>query len=182
MSRAAVLLAEGFEETEAVAVIDTLRRADIKVDVLGVDVKRVRGSHDIVVEADATLADKAGDRYQLVVLPGGMPGSAKLRDHAGVQGFVKAHAAAGRLVAAICAAPIALAAGGLIDGRRVTCFPGFESQLQGAKTVTDAVVRDGNIITSRGVGTALPFALALVAALRDEQTARTLAERMLVGA
>jgi 4-methyl-5(b-hydroxyethyl)-thiazole monophosphate biosynthesis len=191
MARAAVLLADGFEETEAVAVIDVLRRADIRVDVLGVSGKRAKGSHDIVIEADALLADKSADRYQLVVLPGGMPGAARLRDDAGVQAFVKAHHAAKALVTAICAAPIALAAAGVLAGKRATCFPGFEAQLRdggahvadaGASGAAESVVRDGNVITSRGVGTALAFALALVAAVKDEKTARVLAERMLVGA
>jgi 4-methyl-5(b-hydroxyethyl)-thiazole monophosphate biosynthesis len=182
MARAAVLLAQGFEEIEAVTVIDVLRRADIKVDVLGVDAKQVKGAHAIVFDADALLSDHAADRYQAVVLPGGMPGAAKLRDDAAVQAFVRAHHAQGAWVAAICAAPIALARAGVLSGKRATCFPGFEDQLTGATHVTQAVVKDGNVITSRGVGTALPFSLALVAALRDEELARTLAERMLVGA
>jgi len=182
MSRAAVLLIDGFEETEAVTVIDVLRRADIKVDVLGVEKRRVVGSHHIALEADALLADHAGDRYQLVVLPGGMPGAAKLRDHDGVQAFLKAHHAAGRLVAAICAAPIALGKAGVLQGKRATCYPGFEEQLTGADVQkTTPVVKDGNVITSRAPGTAMAFALALVEELCDEATSSKLATSMLVG-
>lgn len=182
MSRAAVLLVDGFEETEAVTVIDVLRRADLKVDVLGVEKKRVVGSHHIVLEADALLAEHAGDRYQLVVLPGGMPGAARLRDHDGVQAFLKAHHAAGRLVAAICAAPIALGKAGILSGKRATCYPGFEEQLTGANVQkSTAVVQDGNVFTSRGPGTALAFSLALVEATRDADTAKKLGAAMLVG-
>ena len=179
--RACVLLADGFEETEAVAVIDVLRRAEIKVEVLGVEGKKVTGSHDIVIEADALLSDRKGEKYDLVVLPGGMPGAATLRDHWGVQKLVQAHAAAGALVGAICAAPIALAKAGVLEGKRATCFPGFENQLGGAVHETAVVVRDGNVITSRAIGTSMQFALALVEALRDKPAAAKLAERMLVG-
>jgi 4-methyl-5(b-hydroxyethyl)-thiazole monophosphate biosynthesis len=180
MKRACVLLADGFEETEAVAVIDVLRRAEIKVEVLGVEGKRVTGSHQLVLEADALLSDRKSEKFDLVVLPGGMPGAATLRDHWGVQKLLQAQHASGGLVAAICAAPIALAKAGVLDGKRATCFPGFEDQLGNARHETSAVVKDGNVITSRGVGTALVFALALVEALRDKPTAALLAERMLV--
>lgn len=184
--RACVLLADGFEETEAVAVIDVLRRAEIKVEVLGVESKKVTGSHQICIEADALLSDRKNEKFDLVVLPGGMPGAATLRDHWGVQKLVQAQHASGGLVAAICAAPIALAKAGVLEGKRATCFPGFEEQLTAggalaqANPGAEAVVRDGNVITSRGVGTALAFSLALVEALRDGAVAKTLGERMLV--
>ena len=181
MKRACVLLADGFEETEAVAIIDVLRRADIEVAVLGVERKRVIGSHHIVIEADALLSDRNDEAFDLVVLPGGMPGAATLRDDAKVQALLRAQHAKGGLVAAICAAPIALAAAGLLDGKRATCFPGFENQLGTARCETNAVVIDGNVITSRAVGTALQFALALVEALQSEPAAALLAKRMLVG-
>lgn len=180
MKRACVLLADGFEETEAVAVIDVLRRAEVRVEVLGVEAKKCTGSHGIVVEADALLADRKSEKFDLVVLPGGMPGAATLRDHWGVQKLVQSQHASGGLVAAICAAPIALAKAGVLAGRKATCFPGFEAQLEGALPETRAVVRDGNVITSRGVGTALAFSLALVEALHDAAAAKALGERMLV--
>lgn len=185
--RACVLLADGFEETEAVAIIDVLRRAEIKVEVLGVESKKVTGSHQICIEADALLSDRKSEKFDLVVLPGGMPGAATLRDHWGVQKLVQAQHAGGGLVAAICAAPIALAKAGVLEGKKATCFPGFEEQLvaggaQPQSSSTAAVVRDGNVITSRGVGTALVFSLALVEALRDGATAKMLGERMLVAA
>jgi 4-methyl-5(b-hydroxyethyl)-thiazole monophosphate biosynthesis len=182
MKRACVLLADGFEETEAVTIIDVLRRAEVKVEVLGVEAKKCTGSHGIVVEADALLSDRKSETFDAVVLPGGMPGAATLRDHWGVQKLVQAQHASGRLVAAICAAPIALAKAGVLEGKRATCFPGFENQLTGARTETTSVVKDGNVITSRGVGTALAFSLALVAELTDAPTAKTLGERMLVSA
>lgn len=182
MKRACVLLADGFEETEAVTCIDVLRRAEIKVEVLGVEARKVTGSHGIVLEADALLSDRKSEAFDLVVLPGGMPGATVLRDHWGVQKLVQAQHASGRLIGAICAAPIVLAKAGVLEGKRATCFPGFEDQLAGAIFAAGAVVQDGKIITSRGVGTSMQFALALVEALRDKPAARKLAERMLVDA
>jgi len=185
MKRACILLANGFEETEAVVVIDVLRRAEIHLDILGVEGKRCTGAHGIVIEADALLADTLlADRdkqtFDLVVLPGGMPGAATLRDHAGVQRLVRAQHEAGRFVSAICAAPIALARAGVLEGKNATCFPGFEDQLGGARFQVQPVVRDGNVITSRGVGTAMQFALALVEILVSPAASRDLASRMLV--
>lgn len=178
--KVAVLLADGFEEIEAVTIVDVLRRAELDVTTLGVDSTRPTGSHAIAVQADALLAERADHAYDLVVLPGGMPGAARLRDAPHVQEFVRAQRARGAKLAAICAAPIALAAAGVLQGKRATCFPGFEGELSGATTSTDAVVVDGDVTTSRGVGTALPFALSLVAQLRDEEVAAQLGRRMLV--
>lgn len=177
--RAAVLLAEGFEETEAVTVIDVLRRADVEVHVLGVGQARIVGSHGIVIEADRPLAQAQGP-FDAVILPGGMPGAATLRDSDAVKSFVVAEHARGAVTAAICAAPIALGRFGLLKDKQATCYPGFEQQLTGAHVEVRPVVVDGNIITSRGVGTALKFSLTLVERLTNAETRATLAERMLV--
>jgi 4-methyl-5(b-hydroxyethyl)-thiazole monophosphate biosynthesis len=183
MVAACVLLVDGFEETEAVTVIDVLRRAEVQTSVLGVSGRKVTGSHGITILVDASLTDVAalGATFDAVVLPGGMPGAAHLRDNADVKTFVCAQHAAGAVVAAICAAPIALAAFGLLAGRRATCFPGFEGQL-GDAIVDDtmAVVVDGAIVTSRGVGTALPFALTLVERLVSAERSAALRRGMLV--
>ncbi len=178
----AVLLADGFEEIEAVTVIDVLRRAGVDVVVLGVDGDAPVGSHGIAVKADALLADRAGGRFDVVVLPGGMPGAARLRDAPHVQRFIVDARGRGAHLAAICAAPIALGKAGALQGKRATCFPGFEAELTGAVLSHDAVVEDGDVTTSRGVGTALAFALSLVARLRGADAAQTLAVRMLVTA
>ncbi len=184
MPAACVLLTDGFEETEAVTVIDVLRRADVQTSVLGVSARKVTGSHGITILVDASLGDVAslGTTFDAVVLPGGMPGAASLRDSEAVSSFVRAQHDNGAVVAAICAAPIALAAFGLLQERRATCFPGFEAQL-GDAIVDDSgasVVVDGAIVTSRGVGTALPFALALVERLVSADRARALGAAMLV--
>lgn len=182
--RACVLLVEGFEEIEAVTVVDVLRRADVQVVTIGVDTRKVTGSHGICINVDAALDDivAVGTTFDCVVLPGGMPGAARLRDSAKVQAFVVAQHAAGALAAAICAGPIALAHFGLLKGKHATCFPGFEDHLSagGALIEHDAVVRDDHVITSRGVGTALAFSLVLVDCLEGTNVARTLATRMLV--
>lgn len=180
MTRACVLLADGFEETEAVTLIDVLRRARVDVVTAGIRARRVTGSHAIPIEADATLADVAHETFDAVVLPGGMPGATHLRDDAGVRALVTAQHAAGRWVAAICAAPIVLGAAGLLRGKRATCYPGFESQLEGATVSTEPVVTDCRIMTSRGVGTALEMSLALVRELVDDASARKLRSAMLV--
>lgn len=180
--RCCVLLADGFEELEAVTVIDVLRRADVQVVILGTKGRTPRGAHGIVLQADALLAEHATGSFDLVVLPGGMPGAAALRDDPAVQQLLKRQHAAGRAVAAICAAPIALGAAGLLQGREATCYPGFEDGLTGAIPSTATVVEDGNVITSRGPGTALAFALALVSRLRTPTVADSLRSAMLVDA
>lgn len=182
MARACVLLADGFEEIEAITVIDVLRRAEIEVHTLGLAGREVRGAHGIPVIADRTVADGARETWDAVILPGGLPGATNLRDDAGVRDLVQRQNAAGRTVAAICAAPIVLGAAGVLEGRRATCYPGFEGELRGATHTTERVVADGNVVTSRGPGTALEFALALSERLAGAKTAAGLREGMLVAA
>jgi 4-methyl-5(b-hydroxyethyl)-thiazole monophosphate biosynthesis len=182
MPRACVLLAAGFEEIEAVTIIDVLRRAEVEVITLSIEGGlAVRGSHGITVEADRKLADAQGESWDAVLLPGGIPGATNLRDSRAVQDLIKKqHGREGR-IGAICAAPIALGAAGVLAGRKATSYPGFEKELRGATCVSDRVVRDGNITTSRGPGTALDFALAVAAELRGAAVADTLRRGMLVG-
>jgi protein deglycase len=158
--RVVVPLAEGFEEIEAVTIVDVLRRASIEVVTAALDTNPVRGSHGIVIEADQRLDDVRAEDFDAVVLPGGMPGSKTLRDDPRVRAIVQAAARDGRWVAAICAAPTVLEAAGVLAGRRATSYPGNE--LPSASYVEERVVVDGNLVTSRGAGTALEFALALV--------------------
>jgi 4-methyl-5(b-hydroxyethyl)-thiazole monophosphate biosynthesis len=189
-SSACVLLVDGFEEIEAVTVVDVMRRAGVQVSILGASTtgagagaRKAAGSHGITVLVDAALADVAalGTRFDAVVLPGGLPGATNLRDNDRVRDFVVAQRGQGAIVAAICAGPIALARFGMLRGRRATCYPGFEDQLDGAVVdAQPAVVVDGDVITSRGVGTSLPFALALVERLVGVDVARRLADKMLV--
>ncbi len=178
MARACVLLAPGFEEIEAITIIDVLRRAEIDTVTLAVKDNPVEGAHGIVVTADASL-DGAGDAWDAVILPGGMPGSTHLRDDARVQALLKSQHARGATVAAICAAPIALAKAGVLVGRKATSYPGFQPQLE-CDYRDETVVVDGNVVTSRGPGTAMAFALRLVALLGSPKTAALVGERMLV--
>ncbi len=181
MAKVCVLMADGFEEIEAIAIIDVLRRAELEVTTAGLGGTSVDGAHGVVVQADAALDDVADQDWDLVVLPGGLPGATNLRDDARVQQLVKKQAASGKRVAAICAAPIALGAAGVLEGKNATSYPGFEDQLTGANTVEDRVCIDGNIITSRGPGTAIEFSLALVKELCGAEVADGLRNGMLVG-
>jgi 4-methyl-5(b-hydroxyethyl)-thiazole monophosphate biosynthesis len=175
-----VPLAPGFEEIEAITVVDVLRRAGVTVDVAGTVPGPVTGSHGITVTPDRTLAGVESDSYDLVALPGGMPGTINLREHPEVRRIVTELAARGRYTTAICAAPIVLAAAGLTEGRAVTSHPSVATQLAGSAYREDAVVRDGPVITSRGAGTAMAFALALVETLVDRVTADRLRTQMVV--
>jgi len=176
--RVLVPLAPGFEEIEAVTIIDVLRRAGCEVTAASLKTNPVKGSHGIEVTADAALAEvRAGD-FDAIALPGGMPGSEHLKQDERVLHIVRELSSSGRLVAAICAAPIALGAAGVLAGRRATCYPGFEHEMKGAIPVNEPVVRDGNIVTGRGPACAIPFALALVAALAGDEKARDLAQTM----
>jgi 4-methyl-5(b-hydroxyethyl)-thiazole monophosphate biosynthesis len=165
MKRVLVPLAEGFEELEAVTIVDILRRAGIEVVIASLAGSPVTGSHGIRIAADTPLGALAEQDFDMIALPGGMPGADHLKADPRIAQLIRAHRAKGRPVAAICAAPMVLEAAGALDGRRATSYPGF---LQGAghTTVADeAVVADAGVITSRGPGTALDFALALVAEL-----------------
>lgn len=177
--RACVLLAHGFEEIEAVTIIDVLRRGEVDTEVLGVDETDVEGAHHVTVKADRLLEAAIEESFDLVVLPGGIPGATNLRDSELVQQFLKHQSEAGSRIAAVCAAPIALSAAGLLEGKTATSYPAFEDQVVCGRYVQDRVVVDGKVITSRGPGTVLDFALELVAQLRDRQAAAALAERML---
>ena len=170
-----VPLAQGCEELEAVTVIDLLRRAAIVVVTAGLDGEAVRASRGTVLLPDATLDAALEDEYEMVVLPGGLPGADHLDQDTRIQALLKRMAAAGKYTAAICAAPKVLAHAGLLAGRRATSYPGVldAMDLTDVTVVNEAVVVDGRVITSRGPGTAMDFALTLIECLagrgvRDE--------------
>lgn len=174
-----VPLLDGFEEIEAVTIIDVLRRADLPVRVAGARVGPVRGAHGIEVSAEVALADLAAAELGAAVLPGGMPGAEHLAANPEVQRLLTELGAGGKYTCAICAAPMALAAAGLLRGRRATCFPGFEERMGGAELAADRVVVDGLVVTSRGAGTAMEFALTLVGLWCGIDERAALAARML---
>ena len=168
-----LFLADGFEEIEALTPLDLLRRVGVEVVTVGVGGKSITGSHGITVIADTDTLPE-GD-MDMVILPGGMPGAANLDAAPTVADALARAKAAGGYLCAICAAPMVLGHQGYLVGKRAVCFPGFEEELTGAEIVPDAfVVRDGDIITAKGMGSALDFGLVLVAALKDEGTARDL--------
>ncbi len=177
----AVLLAEGFEEIEAVVVIDILRRAQLEVAAVAVgDSLQVTGSRGVKVEADLLLGEVAAERLDMVVLPGGMPGAANLAQSEAVLDLVGQMDRAGKHLGAICAAPIVLQAAGLLKNRRATVYPGFEDRLQGTLYTGAAVEKDGHVITGKGPGAAFEFAFAIVEALDGRGTVEKLREAMLV--
>jgi protein deglycase len=175
-----VPLAPGFEEIEAVTIVDVLRRAEIEVRVAGLAPGPVRGAHGIELATDCTLAEVDPAELAMLVLPGGMPGTTNLRADARVLALVRALESTGRTVAAICAAPTVLAAAGVLEGRAATSHPSVRAQLAGASVLAQPrVVRSGPVVTSQGVGTALDFALALVEELRGAERARALRAALL---
>lgn len=169
MKKVAVMLAQGFEEIEALTVVDIVRRAGITCDTVSISGKEVKGAHDIVVIADKIISDEIKD-YDLIVLPGGMPGATNLRDNSKVIEFVQWFNNNKKLVGAICAAPIVLGRAGVIEGKNITSYPGFQNELSAGNYKEEAVVVDGNIITSRGPATAMAFSYKLLEALGYEET------------
>ncbi len=159
-----VFLADGFEEVEAVTVIDYLRRAGIEVRICSIQGREmVKGAHNITVKADCLIEDlPRGELYDAVILPGGLPGAYNLRDDVRVIELIQVQAGNGRLVAAICAAPVVLEKAGLTRGREGTAYPGFGADLGFAKYSEAISVRDGNIITARGPAAAVYFALDII--------------------
>lgn len=171
-----VVLAQGFEEIEALTPVDMLRRAEVPCKLIGVTTRAVCGSHGIIVQADATLDEVDLAQAEMLVLPGGMAGTTHLYEQPRVRQAVEQAVRDGRWVAAICAAPSVILGGlGLLQGRKATCYPGMEQGMTGAHALEQACVTDGNIITARGMGSALPFALTLVRVLCGEDKASALA-------
>lgn len=165
MKKVAVLLADGFEEVEAITAVDFLRRAGIEVVLTSIGALKVTGCHDIVIQADTTL-DALNDDLDGIILPGGMPGASNLAQSDKLIALIFKMNKSNKLLAAICAAPaLVLGEARLLDGRQFTCYPGFENKITGANFSTESVVLDGNILTSRGPGTAAEFAIAIIAYL-----------------
>jgi 4-methyl-5(b-hydroxyethyl)-thiazole monophosphate biosynthesis len=170
MSHALVPLAQGCEELEAITITDLLTRAGIRVTTCGLDDRPVKASRGITIIPDTSIEKVSSETFDLIVLPGGLPGADYLRDNKTLQSMIKKQAEENRYLAAICAAPKALARAGLLDGKNATGFPGVLDSLDNEKiTVTDnAVEIDGNIVTSRGPGTAMEFALTLIELLEGK--------------
>lgn len=170
-----VFFANGFEETEAITPIDMLRRCGKEVITVGVTGKVVAGSHNIPVVCDITIDETVTDGLEMIVLPGGMPGTKNLAADARVAELIRFCIDKNILIGAICAAPSILGEMGLLEGRKAVCYPGFENALRGAEVLTVPAVRDGNIITARGAGAALEFSYELISALIDNAAAEKLA-------
>ena len=173
-----ILLADGFEEAEALVTADLLRRGGCEVTLVGLDGLTVTGAHHITVTADATLSQVTTDDLEMLVLPGGMPGARHLDASPVVQGWLAQAVERDRWVAAICAAPSILGRRGLLEGRQATVFPGFEEELAGASLSAQPVVVDGRFVTARGMGVALEFSLCLAGLLQGREKAQQLKESL----
>ena len=173
MAKVCVFTADGFEEVEGLTVVDLLRRAGEEVLMVSIsDNLSVTGSHGIEIKADVFFDDVDYSTVDLLLLPGGMPGTVHLGENQGLAELLQSFSALDRKVAAICAAPSILGGLGILKNKKADCYPGFEEKLEGAQVFTDPVVKDGNITTSRGVGTAISFALELISQLEGEVKAR----------
>jgi protein deglycase len=172
-------LANGFEEIEAVNLIDVLRRAEIEVIIAGVGTKMISGAHNINIQTNRLISQVSSDEIEMIVLPGGWDGTYALAEDADVQRLLKEMNAKGKMIGAICAAPYALEKAGVLK-HDYTCYPSVEKEIRlDGYTKDQPVVTDGNIMTSRGPGTALCFALSIVERLKDEQTAMAIKKGLL---
>lgn len=188
MSKLAVFFAEGYEEIEALTVVDICRRCGLEVDMVAVpgaasqnnvaaqDERLVKSSHNVTVQMDKTIDQVNFDEYDMLVLPGGKLGTENLEAHAGLMAQVDAFYEGGRYVAAICAAPSILGHRGILRGRKACCYPGFESQLEGAEVTEGPVEISGKVVTGRGMGASVDFALAIAGIFCGQDKADEMAE------
>ncbi|MBO4376935.1 MAG: DJ-1/PfpI family protein [Lachnospiraceae bacterium] len=175
MAKVAAFLAEGFEEVEAITVIDILRRANIEVTTIStMESDKVLGGHGIEVKADALFGDVKYEEYDMLFLPGGGLGFKNLKAHKGLAALLLKFNGEEKFITAICGAPTVLGGLGILKGKKATVYPGLESELEGAICSTDSVVRDGHIITSRGVGTAIDLGLKLVEIFAGAEASKAL--------
>jgi protein deglycase len=172
MNKVCVFLADGFEEIEGLTVVDLLRRVELEIHMVSImKSKKVTGSHNITVMCDKLFEEVDYEEYDMIVLPGGMPGALKLSEHEGVVSQIRQFHKEGKMIAAICAAPSILGDSGILKGRKAVCYPGFEGRLTGAIVTNEKVEVDENIITSRGMGTANDFGLAIIEKLINQEVA-----------
>lgn len=174
-----VLLAHGFEEIEAFAVIDILRRAEVSVTVAGVGFPPIESARKVSVNPDCLIDDIHADDYDVVVLPGGQPGADNLHANSDVRTLLERFRETGKLTAAICAAPYVLAAAGMLEGKDATAYPSYREQLAGAVYADASVVDAGSVITSRGPATAAEFAFRLVERIKGNEVAEDIRRKML---
>lgn len=181
MKKIAVHLAEGFEEIEAISIIDVLRRANFEVDIVSVSGNFiVTGSHNIKIMADVLFDTVDYNLIDMIVLPGGMPGSQNLNNHEGLKQQILNFHEKGKPLGAICAAPLIFGNLGILKGKKATCYPGFEEELEGATLSKKNVEQAGKIITAKGAGVAIDFALKIVEMLKGKELANELATQMIV--
>lgn len=164
MAKVIICFAENFEEVEGLMVVDLLRRAKIDVSMVSVTGNlEVTGSHQITVKADVLFEEADFDGADMIILPGGMPGTRNLQAHKGLSEQIQKFHKEGKMLGAICAAPLVLGCNHVLEGKKACCYPGFEEELTGAEVVYQPVTADGNVITSRGLGTALEFGCEIIA-------------------
>ena len=180
MSKILIPLAQGFEEIEAVTNIDVIRRAGLDVVTAGIGSSKIEGDHGVKVQTDTEISELSSDDLSAVVLPGGMPGAANLRDSGRLLKIIREINEKGGLCAAVCAAPIVLDAAGILEGKNATSYPGFDEEMPSCNYKEERVVIDGNIITGRGPGVAMEFALTVVEYLLDAKERAQLEDAMLV--
>lgn len=180
MNRLAIFLADGFEEIEALAVVDICRRGGLTIDMISIMGKtEVTGSHGIMVKADGLFEDAVIGDYDMLILPGGMPGTLKLEAHEALMQQVDEFYAAGKKIGAICAAPSIFGHKGILKGRRACSYPTFENQLEGAAVTPGPVEISDNVITSRGMGTAIDFGLAILGVFCGQEMAQKIAKAII---
>lgn len=182
MCRALVFLANGFEEVEAVTIIDILRRAGIKVITASIhDRLSIKGAHEIIINADELLSEiSTSEDFDIIILPGGLPGADFLNESAEVEAWLIRQHDQKKMIAAICAAPKILCAKGIATNLKITHYPGCVDDLNGAKYVDEKVVHDGNLITSKGPSTALEFSLKLVEVLKNVSSSDDISKQVLI--
>lgn len=179
MPKTAIFLADGFEEIEALTVVDLLRRANIEISTVSImGRKNVTGSHNITVEADALLEETDFDSLDMLILPGGMPGTTNLADCKALTDKIKEFDEKDKMLCAICAAPTVFGKLGILKGKKACCFPGREDDLLGADVQTSSVTKDGHFITSRGMGTAIDFGLAIIEHYQGSGAATSMASKI----
>ena len=180
MAKIGVFFAEGYEEIEALTVVDLCRRAGIEVEMVSVyGSSSVCGAHGIDVKMDGVLSETDFGSLDMIVLPGGMPGTLNLEASSELMKQLDGFYENGKYVAAICAAPSILGHRGYLKGRKATCYPSFEPHLEGAQAVLDGAVADGNVITGRGMGCAIDFSMEIIKALISEAKAKEIAESVI---